>query len=283
MSHSTISWRVPLSKQRLASGARQLSFPHWQWGTLGLVAACGIFLALLLLPLVTLFVRALPGLLAGVWQHPAIVSALHLSLWTSTCAMLISVLLGTPVAYVLARYRFPGAALLDTLVDLPVVLPPAVAGMALLATFGRNGVVGQYLAPWGIELPFTVLAVVMAQTFVAVSLYIRAGKSAFAKIDVRVEQAAATLGHSPWHTFHRVTLPLARNALLGGALMAWARALGEFGATMIFAGNFSGRTQTMPLAIYTAMQADVNVALTLGAILLGVSFGVLAVLRFLGR
>lgn len=245
--------------------------------------ACGIFLVLLLLPLATLLVRALPGLITGGWQHPAIAMALQLSLWTSTCAMLLSVLLGTPVAYVLARYRFPGAALLDILVDLPVVLPPAVAGMALLATFGRNGAVGQYLTPWGIELPFTVVAVVMAQTFVAVSLYIRAGKSAFAEIDARVEQAAATLGHSPWHTFHRVTLPLARNALLSGGVMAWARALGEFGATMIFAGNFSGRTQTMPLAIYTAMQTDVNVALTLGAILLGVSFGMLGVLRFLGR
>jgi molybdate transport system permease protein len=248
-----------------------------------LVAVCGIFLLFLLLPLATLLVRAVPGLLTGVWQHPAIASALQLSLWTSTCAMLLSVLLGTPVAYVLARYRFFGAALLDTLVDLPVVLPPAVAGMALLATFGRNGVVGQHLTPWGIELPFTAVAVVMAQTFVATSLYVRAGKSAFTKIDERVEQASAILGHSPWHTFYQVTLPLARNALLGGAVMAWARALGEFGATMIFAGNFSGRTQTMPLAIYTAMQADVNVALTLGAILLGVSFGVLGMLRFLGR
>ena len=191
--------------------------------------------------------------------------------------------LGTPVAYVLARYRFWGVGLLDILIDLPMVLPPAVAGIALLVAFGRNGVIGQALASVGIELPFTTAAVIMAQMFVAAPFYIRAAKAGFVSVDRQLEQISATLGESDLGTFWRITLPMARNALLAGAIMTWSRSLGEFGATILFAGNLPGRTQTMPLAIYTALQTDVNVALALAAILLAISFALLVLLRVVTR
>lgn len=242
-----------------------------------------LVLLLLVVPLATLLWRAGPGLMAGTWQVPTVAAALRLSLLTATLTTGIAVVLGTPIAYLLARYRFFGIGVLDILVDLPMVLPPAVAGVALLVAFGRNGSVGQFLAQVGIELPFTTAAVVVAQTFVASPFYIRAARAGFAGVDRRLEQISATLGETPLGTFWRVTLPLARNALIGGAVMTWARALGEFGATILFAGNFSGRTQTMPLAIYSALQSDLNVALTLGAILLVTSFALLVLLRIVTR
>lgn len=242
-----------------------------------------LILLLLLVPLIALLWRSLPGWLVGAWQAPAVATALRLSLVTSLVTLLIAVMAGTPVSYFLARNHSFGARLLDIVVDLPMVLPPAVAGIALLVTFGRRGLIGQFLSPLGLDLPFTTAAVIVAQTFVSMPFYIRAAKAGFANVDPRLEQMSATLGASPISTFWFVTLPLARTALLSGAIIAWARSLGEFGATILFAGNFIGRTQTMPLAIYSALQSDLNVALTLASILLGTSFLLLVLLRFVTR
>jgi len=274
------SWRLPLLQRQSTPGSRAASAAS-SWVVVGLASL--LILLLLLVPLVALLWRAVPGWMAGAWQVPAVASALRLSLFTATLTTVIAILVGTPVAYVLARYRFVGVNLLDIFVDLPMVLPPAVAGVALLVAFGRNGMVGQFLSAIGVELPFTTAAVVIAQTFVAAPFYIRAAKSGFASVDRRLEQISATLGESSLGTFRRVTLPLARNALIGGAIMTWSRALGEFGATILFAGNISGRTQTMPLAIYAALQTDLNVALALAAILLGTSFALLVLLRVVTR
>jgi len=164
------------------------------------------------------------------------------------------VLAGTPLAYLLARRRFRGRTALDTLIDLPMVLPPSVAGIALLVAFGRRGLVGQYLTVAGIELAFTQMAVVLAQIFVAAPFYIKAAAAGFAGVDRELEQAAALDGATPLQVARYVTVPLAWTSLFGGAVMTWARALGEFGATIIFAGNFVGRTQTMPLAIYQGFE-----------------------------
>jgi molybdate transport system permease protein len=267
-------WRLPLPQSR-QSALKLSAAPSW---IIVAVAAASIMF-LLIVPLVTLLWRAGPGWMAGTWQAPTVAAALQLSLFTSTLTTILAILIGTPMAYILARYRFWGAGLLDIVIDLPMVLPPAVAGVALLVTFGRNGSVGRYLAAVGIELPFTTAAVIIAQCFVAAPFYIRAAKAGFAGVDYRLEQISATLGESSLGTFWRITLPLARNALIGGGIMTWARSLGEFGATILFAGSLSGRTQTMPLAIYAALQSDLNVALTLAAILLAASFALLALLR----
>lgn len=234
--------------------------------------------AFLLVPLVALLWRALPSLGIGV-ANPLVLDALKLSLWTTAASTAITVLIGTPTAYLLARYRLPGLRLVRTLIDLPIVLPPAVAGLALLMAFGRRGLLGGSLSLLDISLPFTTAAVILAQTFVAAPFFIRGARVGFAGVDRRLEQIAATLGASGWKIFWRVTVPLAARDLVSGAVMTWTRALGEFGATIMFAGNFRGRTQTMPLAIYMGLQEDLSAALTLAAILLIVSFGLLAVLR----
>ena len=278
MNDPSDSWRLPLP-QRRQSSLTLSSASGW----LIVALACILILLLLFVPLAGLLWQAVPGWMSGTWQSPAVVAALRLSLLTSTLTTLITIIIGTPIAYVLARYQFWGVSLLDILIDLPMVLPPAVAGVALLVTFGRNGVVGQMLADVGIQLPFTTAAVVLAQIFVAAPFYIRAAKAGFAGVDRHLEQISATLGESALGTFWRVTLPLAHNVLIGGAIMTWTRSLGEFGATILFAGNFSGRTQTMPLAIYAALQSDLNVALTLAAILLGTSFTLLVLLRIVTR
>lgn len=246
----------------------------------GLILAAAAVFCLLVTPLIALLWRALPGL-PGHGLTPMVTGALRLSLLTSFATTAISILLGTPTAYLLARYRFRGQALLETLIDLPTVLPPAVAGLALLMAFGRRGLLGGVLEAAGITLPFTTAAVIVAQTFVAAPFYIRAARAGFATVDRRLEQIAATLGSSDGRIFWRVTLPLARRSLIGGAVMTWGRALGEFGATIMFAGNFQGRTQTMPLAIYIGLQEDLGGALTLAGILLVVSFGLLMSVRVL--
>jgi molybdate transport system permease protein len=189
------------------------------------------------------------------------------------------------VAWLLARYRFRGREIIDTLIDLPMVLPPAVAGVALLMAFGRRGILGPTLSDtFGIEIPFTTLAVIMAQAFVATPFYVKAAKAGFESIDRDLEHVSATLGVSRLQTFWSVTVPLSLPALLGGAVMAWARALGEFGATIMFAGNFMGRTQTMPLAIYGTMESGrLNAALVLSGILIVVSFTVLIVFKAIAR
>jgi molybdate transport system permease protein len=241
-----------------------------------------LVVAFLTLPLVAVFLKVLPQ--AGIWEtlhQPLVTEALRLSAITSLSSLLLAVLFGTPVAYVLARHRFRGAALVDTLIDLPMVLPPTVAGVALLMAFGRRGILGVWLDAIGLQIGFTTVAVVLAQSFVGAPFYIRAARAGFQSVDPELERVAYTLGHSALSTFLRVTVPLAFPALLGGAVMAWARALGEFGATIMFAGNLMGRTQTMPLAIYIAMESDLAAALALSAILVMVSFSVLFFVRSL--
>ncbi len=252
-------------------------------GASWLVLASLPMVAFLVLPIVALVLRVdLAGLLAAL-ASPAVAQAVQLSLTTSAASTLLALLLGTPLAYLLARHRFAGHRLLDTLVDLPMVLPPAVAGIALLLAFGRRGLVGPIFEAAGISIAFSTIAVVLAQTFVAAPFYIKSAVAGFAGVDNDLEQAAQVDGGGPWQVFGAITLPLAAPVLLGGMVMSWARALGEFGATIIFAGNFPGRTQTMPLAIYLGFELDFGVALTLALILLSVSFAVLFIVRVLLR
>ena len=247
--------------------------------------APGLLFALLVaLPLAALVYRATAsGDLLESLGKPIVRDALRLSLVTSSLTLLVVLCLGTPLAYVLARGRFPGRRLLDTLVDLPMVLPPVVAGVALLMAFGRSGVFGDELRVAGIELAFTTQAVILAQIFVSAPFYIRAAKVGFQAVDVQLEQIAYTLGASRLATFRRVVLPLALPAVLGGAVLCWARALSEFGATLLFAGNFRGRTQTLPLAIVTAMESDLTAALAIAVILLAAACVVLVLFRLLSR
>ncbi len=240
-------------------------------------------LLFLALPLAALLLRISPGQIWQNLQQPAVLQAIWLSLRTSLAATLITVLAGTPMSYLMARRNFPFKRAIDTLLDLPTVLPPAVAGVALLMAFGRRGILGELLTPLGIQLTFTPVAVIMAQIFVAAPLYLRSAVLGFAAIDLELEQSAALDGAGEWSIFHHIILPLSRNALLSGAVMMWARALGEFGATIIFAGNLPGRTQTMPLAIYLGFELNLAVALTLAVLLMGFSFLVLITTKLLIR
>ncbi len=209
--------------------------------------------------------------------------ALWLSLMTTLISTLIVVVVGTPIAYVTARYRYPGKEIIDSVIDLPVVMPPAVAGIALLMAYGRLGVAGQYFNAFGVTFAFTTTAVIMAQLFVASPFYIRQARTSFEDVDRTYEHAARTLGASPVRTFFYVTVPIAMNGLVSGAILSWARALGEFGATIMFAGNFEGRTQTMPLAIYMSMNSDLNAALILSILLVVISFVVIVAIKILTR
>lgn len=237
----------------------------WQYLSLPL-------LLFITLPLVALFLHISPAKLTAALNGPTVRQALGLSLSTSLATMLITILLGTPVAYRLAQRQFLSYHIFDSLIDLPTVLPPAVAGVALLIAFGRRGVFGNWLGSIGIGIPFTTLAVIMAQTFVASSLYVKSAAAGFATVSEELKGAASLDGANEWQIFSAIAIPLAGPALLTGSVMTWARALGEFGATMIFAGNFPGRTQTMPLAIYMGFEIDLDVALTLSLILVGFSF-----------
>ncbi len=237
-------------------------------------------LAFLLVPLVALLVRApwrsLPQQLTSteVWQ------ALRLSLVCATAATAVSLVLGVPLAWLLARTSFPGRRMVRALVTLPLVLPPVVGGVALLLALGRNGVVGRWLdSAFGITLPFTTAGVVVAEAFVAMPFLVISVEGTLRAADARYEEAAATLGASRFTAFRRVTLPLIAPGVAAGAVLAWARALGEFGATITFAGNFPGRTQTMPLSVYLALQSDPAAAIALSLVLLAVSIAVLAGLR----
>lgn len=248
------------------------SFKLWQLFTLPLL----LFLAL---PLLAMFLKTSPATLLANLSNVQVAQAISLSLFTTLISLSVTLIFGTPVAYLLARYQFPFQRVIDTLLDLPTVLPPSVAGVALLMAFGRRGVVGEWLEIWGIHIAFTQAAVVLAQTFVAAPFYVKAAIIGFGSIDRDLEQAAALDGAGDWQIFRFVTLPLSWTALLSGAVMTWARALGEFGATIIFAGNYPGRTQTMPLAIYLGFELDLDVALTLSVILVGCSFLVLMVVK----
>jgi len=229
--------------------------------------------------LAVLITRTPLGSLIANLARPEVIQAAQLSLVTTTLSTLVTLLLGTPLAYLLARHKFRGRSIMETLIDLPMILPPAVAGLALLVAFGRRGLLGSYLDEVGLTLAFTQTAVILAQIFVASPFYIKSAISGFAGMDQDIEQAAAIDGASVWHIFQHITVPLSWPTLFGGAVMTWARALGEFGATIIFAGNFPGRTQTMPLAIYIGLELDLTVALTLSTILLSISFVVLFVVK----
>jgi len=243
-----------------------------------LAALLGLFLGL---PVALLVARAVfGGSLAAALGSGAVLDALTLSLITTAISLALTIALATPLAHLLARRRFRGAAVLETIVDLPIVLPPSVAGLALLLAFGRRGILGEPLASLGIELPFTTVAVVIAQIFVSAPFFIRAARAGFLGVDRDYEDAARVDGASERQLTWAVTLPLAATALASGVVMTWARALGEFGATIMFAGNFEGRTQTLPLVVYGEFQAgDVDASVAAAAILVLAAFGVLLAVR----
>ncbi|WP_431945280.1 molybdate ABC transporter permease subunit [Actinacidiphila sp. bgisy167] len=237
-------------------------------------------LVFLVLPLAGLLVRAPWSDLPAQLTSPAVWQALRLSLVCATLATAVTLVLGVPLAWLLARTEFPGRRLVRALVTLPLVLPPVVGGVALLLALGRNGVAGRWLDQWfGVTLPFTTAGVVVAEAFVAMPFLVISVEGTLRAADPRYEEAAATLGASRFTAFRRVTLPLIAPGIAAGAVLAWARALGEFGATITFAGNFPGRTQTMPLAVYLALQSDPAAAIALSLVLLAVSIAVLAGLR----
>ena len=243
--------------------------------------ACAVFVAFVSLPLLALLMRVPLNDLVRYLGDPLVGDALRLSGTSSLCSLALMVGLGTPVAYLLGRSSFPGKAALETLIELPLVLPPAVAGVALLFAFGRRTPLGGLLRDLNLEVAFTLAAVVLAQTFVAAPFYIKAARAGFQGVPRELMEAAATQGASAWQVFRHVVAPLALPAVAGGAVMGWARAVGEFGATILFAGNFQGRTQTMPLAIYTALESDLNAAIVLSAILVIVSFVLLISFKLL--
>ncbi|KJS62779.1 ABC transporter permease [Streptomyces rubellomurinus] len=237
-------------------------------------------LAFLILPLVGLLVRAPWSGLSEQLTSTAVWDALRLSLISATAATAVSLVLGVPLAWLLARTDLPGRRVVRALVTLPLVLPPVVGGVALLLVLGRRGIVGSWLdSAFGITLPFTTAGVVIAEAFVAMPFLVISVEGALRAADPRFEEAAATLGASRLTAFRRVTLPMIAPGIGAGAVLAWARALGEFGATITFAGNFPGRTQTMPLAVYLAMESDPQAAIALSLVLLAVSVAVLAGLR----
>jgi molybdate transport system permease protein len=244
------------------------------------IVGIGALLVLIGLPLVALVVRAPWGEAADVLGDEAVRDALGLSIIVSLWALLLAVLLGFPIAWVLARFSFPGRSLVRAFVLLPMVVPPVIGGVALLVAFGRRGLVGQYLDDWfDIRLAYTRAAAVLAATFVSLPFFVITVEAALRGTDRRHEDAARSLGASPSFVLRHVTLPSIRGALGAGAALAWARALGEFGATITFAGSFAGQTQTMPLAIYDFLDTDVHVAILLSLVLLAVSVAVLALLR----
>ncbi len=241
-------------------------------------------LAFLVIPLLALFIRSSPSQLVANLSRPEVLQAVGVSLGTTLVATLVIVLFGTPVAYLLATRALPYRRWIDTLIDLPTVLPPAVAGVALLLTFGRRGLFGGVLDFLGIQIAFMPAAVILAQVFIAAPFYIKSAALGFSSIDHEIEQAAALDGAGSFQIFRYIHVPLSWQALLSGSVMSWARALGDFGATIIFAGNFPGRTQTMPLAIYIGFEIQLDVALTLSVILVLVSFLVLMLVKgFLQR
>lgn len=246
--------------------------------SLGLLAALPI-LMLLALPVVALVLSGSPADLQKGFRHPQFAPALWLSARTSVLSLAIVVLAGTPLAWWLAGHDGPRARAVELLVDLPIVLPPAVVGLGLLRAFGRTGLLGETLGQLGVHLPFTTAAVVLAQVTVATPFYVQSAAAAFRSVDTDLLLVARTLGQRPLGAFLRVAAPLALPGLVAGAALAWARALGEFGATLLFAGNAPGTTQTMPLAIYMTLESDVRGAVALALVLAAVSVVLLLVLR----
>ncbi|MGE5231150.1 MAG: ABC transporter permease [Deltaproteobacteria bacterium] len=255
----------------------------WRSLALRIAAALAITLCLALvgLPVLALLLRVPAATLLGRLADPLVLAAVRLSLFTSIAAAGLIVLLGTPVAWLLATREFRGKRVLEAVIDLPMVLPPTAAGVGLLLAFGRTGLAGRALALLGVSVPFSTAAVVMAEAFVALPFFVGATAAGFREIEPRYLDAAATLRASPGTTFFRVMLPLSLPSVLAGATMSWARALGEFGATITFAGNLPGVTQTMPLAVYIALETDVEAAVALSVLLVLLSLAVLVAVRAL--
>jgi molybdate transport system permease protein len=251
------------------------------WFGLLLVAALAVALTFLTVPIAAIFVNTGPGDLVRSLGDPASLTALRLSLETSVIAVALIVVVGTPAAYLLARRDFRGKSVVVTLVELPLVLPPAVAGLALLATLSPTGILGGVVDGLGITFVGATVGVVVALTFVAAPFYLRQAQAAFAALDDALLDASRTLGASPARTFRRVALPVALPGLLTGVALAWGRALGEFGATLMFAGSLRGVTQTAPLAIYERFATDFTGALGLSAVLVAVSGALLLAVRLL--
>jgi molybdate transport system permease protein len=245
------------------------------------IAALALVAGFVSLPLLSLVAWTVSRDSWRAMASPVAIDALLLSVRTTTITMAILLLVGTPAAYILARVDFRGSRMINTLIDIPAVLPPSAAGIALLLAFGRLGLVGRHLDVFGVTLSFTTAAVVMAEIFVAAPFYVRQAASGFGAVDRTVEEAAMVDGADRWRRFFGVTVPLAFPALVAGALTAWARALGEFGATIIFAGSFRGITQTIPLAIFAEFQSDIDAAVALSVLVLGFAFAVILAVRYL--
>ena len=261
---------TPLAKPRR-------DFPTWAKGIWPLTALP--LLLFFIIPILALFLYSSPSRLWASLLSPQVLQAIGVSLKTSAFSLLLVLLTGTPLAYWVGRHTFPFKKIVETIIDLPTILPPSVAGVALLLTLGRYGLLGKYLSLFGVQIAFTPLAVVLAQVFISAPYYIRAAVLGFAAVDREIVQAAQLDGASPWQLFRFVVLPISRLALVSGGVMSWARALGEFGATIIFAGNFPGRTQTMPLAIYLGFEMNLDTALTLSVILVLISFLAILLVR----
>jgi molybdate transport system permease protein len=260
-----------------AAAARAL--PRLTPTRLVVALACAVAAAFVALPLIVLATHTSPGALRQALSDPVVLDALRVSLVTTAISLAIVILVGTPLAAALARGRSPGRAALDALVGLPLVLPPVVAGLALLLAFSPTGPLGHALQPLGVRVPLTEAAVVLSQCFVAGPFYVYAVTAGLSSVDRGVEEVASTLRATPWHVFRTVTLPLIRPALAYGVVLSGARALGEFGATITVAGNLQGRTQTMPTAIYVAFERDPDGAVALAVILAVVSFALLLGVR----
>jgi molybdate transport system permease protein len=245
------------------------------------VAALALLAGFISLPFVSLLLWTASENAWRAMASPVAIDALLLSIKTTSVSLAIILVLGTPAAYVLARAEFPGKKVVETLIDIPAVLPPSAAGIALLLTFGRFGLVGQHLEVLGVTVTFTTAAVVIAEVFVAGHFYVRQAAVGFAGVRRDVEEAALVDGAGRYAAFTKVTVPLAFPALVAGAMMAWARALGEFGATIVFAGSFRGVTQTIPLAIFAEFQGNIDAAVALSVLVLGFAFAVILTVRYL--
>jgi molybdate transport system permease protein len=266
-----------------AAGERSRSHQRagGRWGERSLTAVAALFALFLGLPVLTLIIRAiLDGSLATTIVSPVVLDALWLSLVTTAISLVITVALGLPLAFVLARREFRGKGLVEAIVDLPIVLPPSVAGLALLLVFGRRGLLSAPFEFLGVSVPFTTIAVILAQTFVSAPFFIRSARTGIAGVDRDLEDAARVDGASERQVFRSVTVPLASAALAAGLVMSWARSLGEFGATIMFAGNIEGRTQTLPLVVYAEFQGgSLDASIAAAAILVIGAFGVLVAVR----
>jgi molybdate transport system permease protein len=251
------------------------------WGDRSIATLAGLFALFLGLPVLTLVTRAiLDGSLANAIASPVVLDALSLSLVTTAVSLVITITLGLPLAFVLARRTFRGKGWLEAIVDLPIVLPPSVAGLALLLVFGRRGLLSDPLDVLGVSVPFTTVAVILAQTFVSAPFFIRSARTGIAAVERDLEDAARVDGASERQLFRSITIPLASAALAAGLVMTWARSLGEFGATIMFAGNVEGRTQTLPLVVYGEFQGgDLDASIAAAAILVIAAFGVLVAVR----